>query len=279
MDEELISSRRTTITFVVLLLVTLILLTAHLSGYVRTFKSFLFYVISPVPETASRAIDAGRNAGKEIADIVKVHQENLALRRMLQRYAFLEDDSRRLRKENERLRGLAAFPAQAGYLSIVARVTLREPGSWFQSVMINKGANSGISVDDPVLVWSRERPVVVGRVNEVYRDSAKIALITNAMSAIPVEMAGIGEDGLMEGQNGPVLRINYILPEGTIAIGDEVVTSPLSSVFPPGMLVGKVQALFEADDQNMGAAAVRPAANFNSLREVLILAIKGRERS
>lgn len=279
MDEELTTSRRSTITFVVLLLVTLILLTAHLSGYVRTLKSFLFYVVSPAPETASRVIESGRSAGSDIADIVRVHEENFVLRRMLQRYAFLEDDFRRIREENERLRNLVAFPAQPGLRSVVAMVTLREPGSWFQSVMINKGKNSGIRADDPALTWIKGRPVVIGRVSEVYLNSAKIVLITNAMSAVPVELVSIDEDGLMEGQNGPVLRINYILPEGTIAIGDEVVTSPLSSVFPPGMLVGRVVDLVSTDDQNMRSAAVRPAANFNSLREMLILTGKNQERS
>ncbi len=276
MDEELTASRRSTITFVVLLVVSLVLLTANLSAYIRTLKSFLFYVVSPAPQTASRVIEYGRNAGREIAGVVRVHQENLALRRMLQRYAFLEDEFRRIRKENERLRSLAEFPSQPGLRSVVTMVTLREPGSWFQSVMINKGSDSGICIDDPALTWINGRPVAVGRVSEVYGDSAKITLITNTLSAVPVELVNIEEDGLMEGQNGPILRINYILPEGTIAIGDEVVTSSLSSVFPPGMLVGRVEDLVEAEDQNMRSAAVRPAANFNSLREVLVLTGKRR---
>jgi rod shape-determining protein MreC len=271
MDEETLTSRSSNLTFVFLVAVNILLLTAHLTGYVRTIKNFLYYVLMPFPATSSRIVQTGQNATQNIAEIVRIHQDNQVLRKSLEKYAVMDNEYQRMKEENMRLRQLVNFPAPAGKRSVVASVMTREPGSWFQWVTIDKGLEDGIFVDAPVLAWAADRPVIVGRVGEVYNHTAKVVLVTNIVCALPVEIKTIGEDGLLEGQNSPRLQIKYLLPEGRMAIGDEVVTSPLSTVFPPGITIGQVQDIVVSENEMLRSAVVKPAVNFNHLREVVIL--------
>jgi rod shape-determining protein MreC len=275
MDEELHTSRRSNLTFIFLFAIAVLLLSAHLTNSVRLLKNFLYYILYPVPASASRVLDSSQILAGNLRDMVRIHQDNQALRSSLERFAYLENEYQRVKQENTRLRELVAFPAPVSFTEVVARVAVREPGSWFQWIIINKGENDGITLDAPVLGWADGRPVVLGRIGELSSSSAKVVLMTNTLSALPVEIRQKKEDGLLEGQNTASLRINYLLPEGSIAIGDEVITSPLSTVFPPGVMVGYVQDLVPGEDAElMRSAVVKPAVNFNHLREVLVLVPK-----
>jgi rod shape-determining protein MreC len=278
MEEDLISRRRSNFTFLLLLAVTIFFLTAHLTGYVRGLKNFLFYILYPTPAAASRVIQLEQQTSENLKEIVRIHQENLMLKGVLEKYAFLDIEWKRAQEENIRLRQLVNFSTPAAKESIVARVITREPGSWFQWVTIDRGSAEGLFVDAPVLAWAGERPAVLGRVGEVYTHTAKVILITNILSALPVQIRSISEDGLLEGQNSGYLKANYLLPEGNLMIGDEIVTSPLSAVFPSGIAIGTIVDLSPAAHEAFRSATVKPAVNLNKLREVIILVPNGSER-
>lgn len=271
MDEEL-TSRRSNLLFAVLTVVNLFLLTTHLNVYILVAKNVLFYLLHPTTAMSAQVLESSREISSTLQEIVTVHQDNRALRQSIQRYAYLDHDYQRMKQENDRLRQLAAFPASTLGEYVVARVVGREPSTWFQWVTIDKGVSDGLYMDAPALAWVDNRPAVLGRVIEVFAHSAKVVLVTNVLSAIPVQIKTLGEDGLLEGQNNASLKVNYLTPDRTITIGDEVVTSPLSAVFPEGIAIGRIQDVTAVSDSDMlRSATVRPAVNINSLREVIIL--------
>lgn len=274
MHEEL-TSRRTTVIFVVLTVINLFLLTTHLNIYIRAAKNILWYLAHPTAAVAGHVFVTTHTVSQTLHEIFRVHQDNLALQENLRRYVQLDQDYQRMKDENDRLRQLLNFTASRHDRYIVARVAARDPAHWFQWVTIDKGFDDGIPADAPVLVWYGNRPAVLGRVGEQTPHTAKVVLITNTLSALPVQVRRSGEDGLLEGLNGPGMQINYLLTQGGIAIGDEVVTSPLSAVFPEGITIGYVQDVTGADNETMRMASVRPAVNFNRLREVIIIAGSG----
>jgi rod shape-determining protein MreC len=270
MDEEF-SSRHANVLFVVLTVINLFLLTTHLNVYIRLTKNVLFYLLNPTTVVAGHVLEYSQDISQTLHEIIHVHQDNLTLQKSLERYVYLDNDYQRMKEENTRLRELVNFPATTLGSYVVARVVSREPASWFQWVTINKGRVDDLKIDAPVLVWAGSRPAVLGRIVEVYDHSAKVVLITNTLSAMPVQIKGLGEDGLLEGQNNAGLKVNYLMSGGKMAIGDEVVTSPLSAVFPEGITVGHVEKITSSDNATMLIAEVRPVVNFNRLREVMIL--------
>jgi rod shape-determining protein MreC len=271
MEEEIVSHRKANYTFLLLFTINIFLLTANLTDYIRTIKNFVYYVLYPSSIAAVTVVDSADKFSSNIGEIVRIHQENLALKETIKRLSFLEGESDRAKEENQRLRALVAFPAVKQSRSLVAHIISREPDSWFQWITIDKGQADGIYLDAPVLAWADGKPGVLGRVVEVYSGSAKVVLITNILSAVPGEIKGISEDGLIEGQNSHKLKINYLMSESKVRIGDEIVTSPLSSVFPPGIAIGKVTDFSHKDNEAFQTAVVKPSVNFNNLREAVVM--------
>ncbi|MFH1368605.1 MAG: rod shape-determining protein MreC [Elusimicrobiota bacterium] len=265
------SRRNSVFAFLLLTALSVFLLTARLNEYVLNLKSFLFYVFIPSPQAATRTIQVTQKLFGNIGEIVHVHQENITLRKELERFVQLENEWKRASDENLRLRELVNFPRFSRFTQVKAKVISREPDDWFQSVIIDKGKASGLYIDAPVLALTKNRPVVLGRIGEAYGNSSKVVLITNILSAIPAMISSTGNDGLLEGQDSPRLTLNYLLPDRRYNIGDEVVTSPLSSVFPSGILIGRISDTNDSGEESFKSVVIKPAINLNNLREVVIL--------
>lgn len=275
MQEQISSSRGSNLIFILLLLIDLFLLTAHLNIYVKTLKNFLFYIVSPVPAAAEKVIETGGQVWSNIRNIVYVNEENASLRKSLERYSYLEKEYVAAMEENERLKSIVGIDFPSKKRAVVSRVIAREPSSWYEWIIIDKGVENGLFADAPVLTWAGNKLVVIGRVWEVYAKKSKIILITNTLCAIPVEIRNKREDGLIEGQNNGILKLNYLLPESSAKLQDEVVTSPISQVFPPGVTIGYVRDVLGSSRNNtMKIATVTPAFNSVSLKIVEVLVPK-----
>ena len=272
MQEEFHSSRRSNLIFVFLIIVNLFLLTARLTNYVVVLKNFLYYVVNPVPKVADSILVSSYDVLKNIRDIIFIHQENAKLKNVLKKYSFLETDYENLLKENSELKQILDMPVPYRHRMVLARVVNREAASWFEWIGINKGLEDGLYVDSPVFAWIDGKIVVLGRVWEVYNNTSKIILITNNLSSLPSQVKGLNEDGLIEGQNSHILRMDYLLPGSRIQIGDEVVTSSVSSVFPPGVTIGHVREYVPPTKYDtLRSAKVVPAYCKDTLKRVAIL--------
>jgi rod shape-determining protein MreC len=66
------------------------------------------------------------------------------------------------------------------------------------------------------------------------------------------------------------LRLEYVSEIADVVVGDLVVTSGINGIFPKGFAIGRVEAI----DRTGGAyrrITVRPAVDFSSLEEVLVV--------
>ncbi|MCX5782321.1 MAG: rod shape-determining protein MreC [Elusimicrobia bacterium] len=280
MQEEYLPSRRSNLIFILLITINLFFLTSHLNVYVKTLKYFLYYIFNPSPSVAEKVVESSGNILKNISEIVNVHQENAVLRKEIEKYTYLEKDFLNISGENERLKKILNLDFPIKYKPIIARVIERESLSWFEWISIDKGYEDGLYSDAPVLAWAEERLVALGRVWEVYSRSAKIILITNVLCSLPVEIKDTKEDGLIDGKNNNILRLNYLLPESFLKPGDEVVTSPISQVFPAGITVGYVKEIFApVKTSTLKEGTVKPAFISNSLKMVAVLISRQKEKN
>ena len=279
MQEEFLSTRRSNLIFIFLIVINLFFLTSHLNVYIRTIRYFLYYIVSPTSSVAEKVIESGGHLLGNVSDIVRVHQDNMMLRKELERYSYLEKEFDQTREENDRLTGLLNLTATSRYRPIIARVVERESSNWFEWIGVDKGSTQGLTVDAPVVTWIGGRLVAVGRVWEVYGASAKIILVTNNLCSLSAEIRDTNEDGLVEGQSTNILRLNYLLPESRLKPGDEVVTSSISQVFPSLITIGYVKEIFGPTKTNtLKMATVRPAFTAAALKEVVVFISRGRER-
>jgi len=167
--------------------------------------------------------------------------------------ADLFDENTRLRAENTELltwrakaleqeRQIAAFE---GVLEIMytpiegvtaASVIADTGGPFSRAIIVNAGGNRGVKEGDAAL----DKFGLVGRVVKVGARSARVLLLTDSASHIPVIIGHDGVRAILSGDSDGLPEIRFIPPGKTLPEGAAIVTSGDGGVLPPGLPVGVV---------------------------------------
>jgi len=137
------------------------------------------------------------------------------------------------------LRGLLKAVPEASVSYMTARVIANSGGAYVRTVMINAGSEEGLARGLAVITGEG----LVGRLTEVGNRAARVLLITDLNSRIPVTIDGSHANAVLAGDNSERPRLIYVAAPQTVKIGDRIVTSGEGGVFPPGLPVGVVAAL------------------------------------
>ena len=187
------------------------------------------------------------------SDNVRLHAENDELRRWQAVAMALE-------AENAMLKANLQWMPEPAASYVTARVVADAGGVYARAVLLSLGPNHGmtkgqIAVDERGLV---------GRVTEVGARSARVLLLTDMNSRIPVILEGSRARAILVGTNGSRPRLMH-WPEGVMPVeGERVVTSAEAQAFPAGLPVGVVH--YSAGN----APEVDPAARLDRLEVVRV---------
>jgi rod shape-determining protein MreC len=143
---------------------------------------------------------------------------------------------------------------------VTARVVADAGGVYARSVLLSVGPNSDIRHGEIAL----DADGLVGRVTEVGARSARVLLITDMNSRIPVTLEKNRARAILVGDNSAYPRLMYLQDGIHPEEGERVVTSAEANAFPAGLLVGTVH--YGAG----GQVEVAPAADLTRLEIVRI---------
>jgi rod shape-determining protein MreC len=131
-----------------------------------------------------------------------------------------------------------------------ARIVSATSGSVVRSAMIAAGRNDGVIPGLPVIGAAG----LIGRTVEAGSHAARVLLLTDPASRIPVIIVRTGQAALAVGANSPSLTLSdRVGADVPLRAGDRLVTSGDGGVFPPGIPVGTIIDPAEP-------ATIRPAA-------------------
>ena len=152
----------------------------------------------------------------------------------------LEDQTRlhQLNADNQRLRQLLQLSSQSKN-ELLAPVISRDPGGWWQQLVIGQGSLQGVTPGDPVVAPGG----LLGRIASVTPTTASVALLTDRSSHLGVWVTRTQQHGLLMGlgSSRPVLR--FLDKDPGVRPGDVVLTSPASTLVPPNISVGVIQSV------------------------------------
>ncbi len=238
--------------------------TAKIQGAVLTVFS-PFFKIAPQ--------HTGRDS--ESLDPAVLAKENAEMRAELDRLTVLSQNFARISEENERFRKMLDYREQFAFSLIPARVLRRTSSNWWNSVVINKGANHGIGPDYPVLTPEG----LVGKTAQVGDDTCVVILLTDERCRVASRIQGTSEQGIVMGQRGglqtaPDLMMRFLSKGTTVEPGRKVFSSGAGKVFPPGILLGTVKSF--RDLEIYGEASLVPEVDFSDLSDVFVVEMEGR---
>ncbi|HQU36863.1 MAG: hypothetical protein CNIPEHKO_01835 [Anaerolineales bacterium] len=148
-----------------------------------------------------------------------------------------------------------------------AEVIGRDPSPFLHYVIINRGSNDGILRGMPVVTDQG----LVGRVDAVIANAARVQLITDPASNVNVRLENAETDASLVGSVTGDLELELISQETNVEAGDLVLTSGLGGGYPPDLIVGQVVNIRARDFDLFQQATVQPVVDFNRLQIILVI--------
>ncbi len=156
-----------------------------------------------------------------------------------------------------------------GYKLISAKVVHNSVGKADNLITIDKGTADGVREDMGVVCGTG----VVGIVYLTSPHYSVVIPIINKASNISCMIRNRGYFGYVHWDRKPsdIAYLNDVPRHAHFRLGDEVVTSGYSSVFPPGILVGKILHVFNSADGLSYTVQMRLSTDFGNLRDVMVI--------
>ena len=217
---------------------------------------------TPVLDVVVQPISASRRLAQTVGELMALRAENVRLREQNAHLLEWQSVARQLALENAALRQVLHAEAEDQHpTAVTARVVADSGGPFVQTVIVNAGADQGVVAG---MAAVNERGLV-GRVIEVGRRSARILLLTDFNSRVPVMVEPSRDQAILAGDNSREPGLDFLPINPHLAVGDRVVTSGRGGVLPPGLAVGVVSAIGE------GKVAVTPLVDWDRLSYLRLL--------
>lgn len=253
--------QRSALLLLVTAAVALMLLGRTQSALVEQARLVVTDAVAPILDFASRPISGTVDALENLQSLMALAKENANLRQANRRLRSWQAVAYRLEAENGALRELLRMAPDPQSRYVTARVVADNGGAFVRSVLVNAGARDGVIQGQAAVTGEG----LAGRVAQVGERSARVLLITDINSRIPVMLADSRERAVLAGNNTDRPMLLYLGPRSRVAAGDRILTSGDGGVFPAGLPVGVV---VPSDDN---AVRVQPFVDWDRMEYLRLI--------
>ncbi|MDI9349579.1 MAG: rod shape-determining protein MreC [Candidatus Symbiobacter sp.] len=227
---------RALLIILVLASLVMILLSARDRAVTVSMREILTEISQPILRVMSLPVSLLGNLAGSINSLSRLRAEHDELLNEVKRLEQWQEVARRLDVENQALRKLLNFVPEPGTSSVTARVIADSGGIFVRNILVAAGSSDGVAKGE--IAMSGEG--LVGRVSDITPHSARILLLTDLNSHVPVINEATRERAILAGDNSPVPHLLYLPHDSQVKKGDRIVTSGHGGAFPPGLPIGKV---------------------------------------
>ena len=250
----------------------LLLLSSFSSSFSNALRSGIDSVLMPMQKGMNAA---GRYIFERIEDRRALSRAQEINELLSDELSMLREENARLKLEENELQQLRELLGMAeqypDYETVGAHIIGKNSGNWYRSFLIDKGSRDGIRVNMNVMADGG----LVGIVTAVSDSYATVSTIINDSQYVSAMSARTGSSCIAAGDLSlyadGLLGLQNIGLEADIAVGDTIVTSNISELYVPGLLIGYVNEIRTDPNQLMRSGTIRPVADFDGLDTVLII--------
>ena len=234
----------------------------------ETPRAFISTVTSPLRVVAELPYLLGEQFDETLATRRGLLADNETLRRRVLELSQISQQFRALRSENERLRALLGSRRRVPHEVLVAELIGVIPAPERLEIIVDKGKGAGLYVGQAVVDSSG----LFGQVVAVDAYTARVLLLGDTLHAVPVQINRTGQRGIVSG-TGNLRRLVFegLPANADVREGDLVVSSGLGGRFPSGYPVGSVESVIVEPTSAFATVSVRPAAQLDRSRHVLVV--------
>ncbi|MFQ3623489.1 MAG: rod shape-determining protein MreC [Acetobacteraceae bacterium] len=204
---------------------------------VERARAQLADLLVPVYGVLARPIGTARDVVAEVRGLLWLRSENARLQAENARLRRWYDAARALEAENLALRAVLRAPVEPTPQFSTVRVVADVGGAYARSALLALEPRHGVRKGQVAVDGSG----LVGRISEVGGRSARLLLVTDINSRVPVQVERNGTRALLAGTNAPRPRLQHWTGAEQPQPGDRIVTSSEADAMPAGLPVGIVR--------------------------------------
>lgn len=171
--------------------------------------------------------------------------------------------------ENKQLRALLELKERLNTVGFVAEVLYDAADPFTRKLIIDKGLANGVKPSAPVM----DEHGILGQVTRVLPMVSEVTLVTDREHSIPVLNTRTGARGVAYGESGgaPLLELRFMATNADIEVGDQLTTSGVDGVYPPGVPVGIVTKVERRAETAFARILCEPVGHVQGARQVMVL--------
>jgi len=237
-------------------------------GYLEGIRQVVSVIVYPLQRLAGAPRALLDSLGEFFVTEAALRTENGRLSSQNLRDAVMLRKHAALAAENAHLRDLLAARQRFPESTIFAEVLYAGRDLFTRKVVIDKGQQQGVKAGQPVI----DQIGIIGQVTRTYPWLAEITLITDKEQAVPVQNLRNGLRAVIGGTgNNGQLELKFIPLNADFLNGDQLVTSGIDGVYPPGLPVAEVSNVERNAAYLFARITCKPLAGVTSHSQVLVL--------
>lgn len=239
----------------------LIVMSKSNSGFTNGISNVIYNTSIPVLKTLSYPFTTTATLILDFQELVSAKKKNKILKEENQILQKILIESVYIKNENRELREVLRFvtPRSTNYMMV--QVVGRSYGLFNHNLTIRHYDGNQIK-DGSIAIFKKS---VVGRVIQSFDDEARVMLLTDAKSRIPVISGNSRSRGILAGYNSYLMEMKYLSKNHTITEGELIFTSSDGDQIPPGILAGIVTKV------KSGKVYVKIAEDITNIDQLTIL--------
>ena len=268
------SARRQIAAYVALLAISLLLVAFSSSAPLLELRRGVGFALSPVQDTLRQGTRTVTSIFAAISEIERLRHQNEDLIRRIQEVEAENQRLQSLAVENEQLAALLEIRSSLAYSTVAAEVINRRTTEQERVISLDRGTDSGVDLDDPVVA---EGGALVGKVVEVGPNFSRVLLVSDTRTNVAGLIETSRAIGDVHGNGELPLQMTNIPAADVVNLNESVVTAGIEletgvrSTYPKGLLIGTIAYVERQPNQLFQTALVQPVAALDRLEYVLVI--------
>ena len=267
--------KRTGIIFLVAIIAQVLLVSAQVqtkSG-VRAIEAVSFGIFARIQGTTSSAVRGVRDVWTNYASLRGARDENETLKKQLAEMAVELQAQRGLAARAANFQELLNLKTSIDLPTAAAEVIAGNANPGMRQITINRGTADGVLANMAVI---SPRGVVGRIVGQPAAHAARVQLIIDHSAAAGALTERTRAGGMVVGvDKQPPLAMELVSNLAEVTVNDAIVTSGVDGIYPKGYTIGWVDSVARGPGLYQ-IITVRPAVDFSSLEEVLVVLVPAR---
>jgi len=268
------SGRKRLVVFILLIALILAgIVVGLVSGLTATpVTGLLSSALSPIQQAMNNAKNRVLDFYAYVNNYEILKAENEALKQEISDMRRLIRNAEKDSKENEIFRNQLGLRQKREDFELESAYIIAKDDDPYSNIFtINKGEKHGVKENDCVIINDN----LVGFVTMVSWTSAEIITIIDTSSEIGAIVSRTGEPAIAEGNyvlmRDQLFKLSYLDKDTYALAGDEIVTSGLGDIYPPGLVIGVINEIHAEDHGVSNYAICSSRVDFSSLTLVFVV--------